>query len=200
MSRRTPSRLAGTPERPLSELGLKGYLNYWTFTLVRYFLAVFAAQGEPSNPSTPSDPPINTETVLAKRRNSGGTIGSVQSKRARLSLSHNNGNKNAVDEKFEFPTSLEMVAEATFLRPDDIAFTLVECGLAQWRRKVKSREINYQETQEDDEGEDVDRGDALREVRGEIEEIVITLEKIQAVAKERRIRDLPWLDRSFVLL
>ncbi|CAH7684286.1 expressed protein [Phakopsora pachyrhizi] len=31
-------QLFGTPERPLSELGAKGYQNYWTSVLVRYFL------------------------------------------------------------------------------------------------------------------------------------------------------------------
>jgi histone acetyltransferase MYST1 len=27
---------AGSPERPLSDLGLKSYLSYWTATLIRF--------------------------------------------------------------------------------------------------------------------------------------------------------------------
>lgn len=30
----------GTPERPLSDLGLRGYLAYWVATLVRFFRCV----------------------------------------------------------------------------------------------------------------------------------------------------------------
>ncbi|KAK9893793.1 acyl-CoA N-acyltransferase, partial [Cystobasidium minutum MCA 4210] len=36
-SRALYSRRAGTPERPLSDLGLRGYLQYWTSVLIRYF-------------------------------------------------------------------------------------------------------------------------------------------------------------------
>ncbi|KPV73244.1 uncharacterized protein RHOBADRAFT_17020, partial [Rhodotorula graminis WP1] len=38
LSRRSSST-AGSPERPLSELGQKGYLAHWTAVLVRYFRA-----------------------------------------------------------------------------------------------------------------------------------------------------------------
>lgn len=33
----------GTPERPLSDLGLRGYLTYWVATLIRFFRCVFSA-------------------------------------------------------------------------------------------------------------------------------------------------------------
>ncbi|BGP15833.1 hypothetical protein JCM10213_005683 [Rhodosporidiobolus nylandii] len=46
LSRRL-SPTPGTPERPLSELGEKGYLAHWTAVLVRYFRAIFALRGEP---------------------------------------------------------------------------------------------------------------------------------------------------------
>jgi len=31
------SGMLGTPERPLSDLGLRGYLTYWISTLIRFF-------------------------------------------------------------------------------------------------------------------------------------------------------------------
>lgn len=38
LSRRTGK--VGTPERPLSELGLRSYLTYWVATLIRFFRCV----------------------------------------------------------------------------------------------------------------------------------------------------------------
>lgn len=132
-------------------------------------------------------------------------------KRARLDSNRSKGKQvssGRKEDEFEFPTTLENVAQATGLRLDDVAYTLVECGLAQWRRNVEvnlpsSGGINYDETGEEDEevgdtNEGNDKGE--KEEKEPVVELVITLEKIQDIIKQRRVREQPWLDRSFVLL
>lgn len=94
--------------------------------------------------------------------------------------------------EFSFPTSLEDLARATNLRVDDVAFALVESGLAQWRQKVVV----------------VDPGTRLRgtgvgeegEHEGEEElALVIYPELVEAVARAKKVKP-PVLDYAFVLL
>ncbi|KAG9046416.1 hypothetical protein FS837_004509 [Tulasnella sp. UAMH 9824] len=42
----------GTPERPLSDLGLRGYLSYWVATLVRFFRRILGTEPE-EDPNAP---------------------------------------------------------------------------------------------------------------------------------------------------
>lgn len=63
LSRRNHAAIAGTPERPLSDLGLRGYLAFWTAVLVRYFRLVFALRGHPEeipNAALSPGPPMST--------------------------------------------------------------------------------------------------------------------------------------------
>lgn len=46
LSRRTGR--VGTPERPLSDLGLRSYLTYWVATLIRFFRCVLTDNYEVS--------------------------------------------------------------------------------------------------------------------------------------------------------
>lgn len=47
----------GTPERPLSDLGLKGYLSFWTSLVVRVLQDKVA-----DLPTAPAPPPLSTST------------------------------------------------------------------------------------------------------------------------------------------
>lgn len=46
LSTRTNTPVAGTPERPLSDLGLRTYVAFWVNVLVRYFRQQFATLEE----------------------------------------------------------------------------------------------------------------------------------------------------------
>lgn len=202
LSRRT-STSPGTPERPLSDLGLKGYLAYWTGVLVRYFRAVFELRGEPPSIDLPTTTTDETEaegearpkrnrrsrgwdgelaasstastgsTTFTLRRNSHG-----QASAALVPRTKRQEAKALTGDHFSFPTSLADIADATNLRPDDVAFAMVESGLAQWRRKVRGEE------DEDD----------------ELEELVITLELVEEVATRAKVRKGAYLEMAHVLL
>lgn len=83
------------------------------------------------------------------------------------------------DDMFEFPTTLEEVAQATNLRLEDVAFALVESGLAVWRRRVLS-----EGTGEEEEA---------------VEELIIRPELVEEVAKKVGVRKA-YLELQHVLI
>ncbi|GAA5985392.1 hypothetical protein JCM10908_006959 [Rhodotorula pacifica] len=186
------SATPGTPERPLSELGQRGYLAFWISVLVRYFRAVFALRDrpplidevisatDPSRASLSMSPAKNSqaddhdEAEAAERerkkrlRRSKGWDGELPAGgRSTLAKSPakaftlrplppvdgpyaataggtpgaggpSNGGTASVElvdgeEVFSFVTGLEELAHAVNMRPDDVAYALVESGLARWR-------------------------------------------------------------------
>lgn len=184
------SATPGTPERPLSELGQRGYLAVWISVLVRYFRAVFALRGRPplidhvisaparvsvsplkgsqtedQDPDDDADREREQERERKKRLRrskgwdgelpSGGTllatspakvftlrplpsaIGPSWSTDARTTTGSgpDGGLVEVVDgeEVFSFATGLDELALAVNMRPDDVAYALVESGLARWR-------------------------------------------------------------------
>jgi DNA-directed RNA polymerase specialized sigma subunit len=102
----------------------------------------------------------------------------------------------ADDEHFAFPTTLEDLAEAVNLRPDDVAFAMVESGLAQYRsggkKKVEGGGEGNVKMEEDGEEEEKEEE--------EEETLVVTPELVELVAKERRVVPLPMLDVAYVTL
>lgn len=86
------------------------------------------------------------------------------------------------EDLFQFPTTLEEVGQATNLRLDDVAFALVQSGLAVWRRRVPL-EGNGEEEEEEE----------------EVEELVIRFELVEEVAKKVRVRKA-YLELQHVLI
>ncbi|BGP03642.1 hypothetical protein RTG_03212 [Rhodotorula toruloides ATCC 204091] len=212
LSRRFSST-PGTPERPLSELGQKGYLAHWTAVLVRYFRAVFALRCEP--PSIESFVPSRNGTSVSptksttpgagddeaererrkRQRRSKGWDGELPAGTATLAASPakaftlrstrskapRQGRIDPVDGSFAFPTTLDELADAVNLRPDDVAFALVESGLAQWRRGEG--------------GVKVKEGESASDVELEL---IITPELVEEVAVACRVKPMPMLDVAYV--
>lgn len=85
-----------------------------------------------------------------------------------------------VDEGGEFdfgPSELEVLAEKVNLQVEDVAWALVESGLAQWR----SAKL-------------VEGGEGAAEV------VVITPELVEAVAEKKKVKKSPMLDVAYVCM
>jgi len=155
LSRR--SGMLGTPERPLSDLGLRGYLTYWISTLLRFFR--FVLRISPSDLpgvqfSTPTDPTIPEYQDMAKKRQraskaspavSGGeddadwsTLNGCPVEELNFTSMRRLQTKNNPDGSatthISIRCTLDDISQATSLRPEDVAFALNECGLLQYRR------------------------------------------------------------------
>ncbi|TNY22060.1 hypothetical protein DMC30DRAFT_173938 [Rhodotorula diobovata] len=212
----------GSPERPLSDLGQKGYLAHWIAVLVRYFRAIFSLRGEPPSIDTllaaahestrsPSkgagnDDDDHTERERRKRaRRSKGWDGELPPGAVTLagspakaftlrggSARPRSGVIDPDDGSFAFPTTLEELARAVNLRADDVAFALVESGLATYRRGGRD-EVKLEE-------EEADEGEREETAAGEARdlELVITPELVEEVALRKGVKPMPMLDVAYV--
>ncbi|BGP51854.1 hypothetical protein JCM10450v2_007810 [Rhodotorula kratochvilovae] len=216
LSRRL-SATPGSPERPLSDLGQKGYLAHWTAVLVRYFRAIFALRGEPPSIDTllsaahdstrsPSkgageggdDEHLERERRKRLRRSKGwdgelppgaATLAASPAKAFTLrggSARPRSGIIDPADGSFTFPTALDDLARAVNLRADDVAFALVESGLAQYRQGGAA-EVKVEEGEEDGGAGEV------REL-----ELVISPELVEEVALRKGVKPMPMLDVAYV--
>ncbi|KAG2139660.1 acyl-CoA N-acyltransferase [Suillus clintonianus] len=178
----------GTPERPLSDLGLRSYLTYWVATLIRFFRRLLSVL-PPDRPTVTSSgrlpdltgvlPPPSEDANSRKKRAKGwdgetpdsnstftspnGLDDTIAAMRTVLTTTNPDGSATS---HVVVRSTLAEIASATNLRIEDAAFALNECGLL---------------------------GSTLEGVVG------ITREMVEAVAKERNVKRM-CLDPAHVML
>ncbi|KAI0042216.1 acyl-CoA N-acyltransferase [Auriscalpium vulgare] len=182
----------GTPERPLSDLGLRSYLAYWVSTLIRFFRRLLTVLP----PDLPKIPALDTSafaplSATKRRRSAKGWDGESTSPApgddtaALATLRRVESAPNAdgsATTHVVVRCALADVARATHLRVEDAAFALNECGLL--IRRVKSEE-------------DVGEGEGDEGSVGDM--VVISREMVEAVAKKRVVKRM-CMERARVLL
>ncbi|OAX40490.1 acyl-CoA N-acyltransferase [Rhizopogon vinicolor AM-OR11-026] len=174
----------GTPERPLSDLGLRSYLTYWVATLIRFFRRLLAVL-PPDRPTITSSgglpeltgvlPPPSEDLNSRKKRAKGwdgetpdsnitsASPNGLDAMRTVVTRSNPDGSATS---HILVRCTLAEIASATNLRIEDAAFALNECGLL---------------------------GSTVEGVVG------ITREMVEAVAKERNVKRM-CLDPAHVML
>lgn len=179
---------------------------------MRYFRAVFRLRGEPEPLLLGATTEGEEEAQARRRRNrrargwdgelpagaqggGGGTVltlrrnsaGAAEVRAAPVKRENGNGAGGGEGEQqedgFEWGTSLEEVSERTNLRREDVAFALVESGLAVWRRTKRVKGEFGEEEEEE-----------------EVDELVITPELVEEVAVKRKVKPVMVMELAHVLL
>ncbi|KAL6305597.1 acyl-CoA N-acyltransferase [Sparassis latifolia] len=142
----------GTPERPLSDLGLRSYLTYWTSTLIRFLRRLLSVLPPETKMVTVGGVPDFTEahTLVASQDDDAGPRAkrrkSTKGWDGEESPAHRAADDDAVFAALRTVETtpnadgsatahvlarctLADVARATNLRVEDVAFALSECGL-----------------------------------------------------------------------
>ncbi|KAG8746478.1 hypothetical protein FRC10_004918 [Ceratobasidium sp. 414] len=238
----------GTPERPLSDLGLRSYVAFWIAVLVRFFRTITPvpdkneqahlgsrttaadaslASSEAHPPIAEAEPEPHSSTAAALDQHpqpNPGARSSSTTEHGRPShgLHLDSGPVSAGSLHRTVKCGLDDIAQATHLRPDDIAFALREAGLLTKRRTTNEEQrqgVQLQPTPPNSSraqaelpasgGTTLDNNNQIgsEETGGESPnpkpsgemQIVITRDMVEAVARERRVK-LPYLDRAYVLL
>lgn len=205
----------GTPERPLSDLGLRGYLSYWVATLVRFFRRILGTEPE----ADPNAPPglgssghsrklslpgsgkatkrkikgFDGEIIYPKGEDEGPSATVVEQPTfGSIRTTHTETTPNGTTQQhLNIRCTLIDIARATGLRHEDVAFAMEECGMLMRRKK----EGNVQGS-----ANGTGTGSSAADVSEEKEIIYISAEMVEKVAKERRVKHRCILDPAHVLL
>lgn len=181
LSIRSGAPVAGTPERPLSDLGLRTYVAYWVNVIIRFLREKFDQLDHSSiHGATESIPtttsPLNSEVSVVNRGNADGASSPLADPEAllRSSSSMKKANKettsasNGVSKSVT--VSINDVAKACGFRSEDVATAIERCGLAQWRRRILMSQ-NGEQTKE------------LQAIQ-----VQITQEQVEAVAVSWKVK------------
>ena len=130
--------MAGTPERPLSDLGLAGYVSFWTGAILRHFDRLLNAEpDEVASPDAGGDVSMTDPDTSGSRRGSRRHKGyegelPIAPTSSRSTKSATAASAPPVAD-VEVRFTLVDLALAVNLRVDDVAFTLEQIGLASAR-------------------------------------------------------------------
>jgi histone acetyltransferase MYST1 len=219
-STRNANLSPGTPERPLSDLGLKGYTAFWTSVILRFCRGLLAdappldlAPGREdvelkSKPKPKQDgkPPVEGRNLRDRRASNTGQVISAQ-----LPLATINGVTISKTPSARHPgqhevrLTLASMAKACHLRVDDTASTLAELGFLQHRRKLGQQESPKPKINVDlpllgpDDQEAIVVEGPVRSKWTDVE-VVISREAIEREWKKWGVREKPVLDEACVLL
>ncbi|KAH8914769.1 acyl-CoA N-acyltransferase [Atractiella rhizophila] len=116
LSKRQPG-VAGTPERPLSELGLRAYLAFWSTEVLEFLRTTLANEGF-------SGKLASLPQKAASKRSKKVTPLTQEAR--------------PEPESFETTFTIEGIGKALGLRPDDVAMALEASGLSCWRNNQGS--------------------------------------------------------------
>ena len=190
----------GTPERPLSDLGLKGYTAYWISVILRFCRQALADAPSNAPPSTitasPSKPRARRSIVIVRRNVS--TTVTIKDVEATKTMSGSTA-------QYSISLSLCDLAKACHLRTDDVASTLSQLGFLRHRRPLPTPAAPKPKPELALDGGDQEDGEDAKPALGDLDEwtnteIVICREAVEREWTKWKVRPFGVLDESCVLL
>ncbi|CAK9784122.1 acyl-CoA N-acyltransferase [Cutaneotrichosporon oleaginosum] len=187
LTRGAPS--PGTPERPLSDLGLKGYLAFWVAVVLRVCRRLLA-DAEPVQVKKD----VEEGRSLRNRRPADATDEAVVVNGIEMT-------KRPLVQKGQYTltTTLEDLARACHLRTDDVQLVLTELGFLSSRRRLLPLQAERGADNDDDDDDD-DEADEDELGEWHNVEIVITRDAVDEAWAAWGVRELGVLDEKYCLL
>ncbi|ORY24592.1 acyl-CoA N-acyltransferase [Naematelia encephala] len=195
-STRLPSKSPGTPERPLSDLGLKGYTTYWMSVVLRVLHGLL-------KDTVPLDIVAATPKKEGRSMRVRARHGQTEPEIIRIEgIEVYKTPDVAYTGQYSVHLSLALLAKACHLRTDDVAFTLTELGFLIHRRDLSTTEIagsaRLFEAPPDPEIKEISAAGEQGEWAGV--EVVVDRGMVEEQWKLWRVREKGVLDEQYILL